>query len=301
MGALLNRLWKIPHVYDMHSSLPQQFMNFNVTHSRWVHRILRFFEKQALRSSDAIIAICPYLVEQVESAGVTHRVFVIENTPEAEGICSTEAVQKRRDWKQKEFGNRPVVLYAGTFEHYQGLDLLLESIQTVVNSIPEVLFLLIGGEKEAVLYYRRLSEQLGASKNVRLMEKIPPEEISPYLEIADVLVSPRKVGTNTPLKIYSYLRSGKPIVATNLVTHTQVLNPDVAILTDPQPESFARGILEALQSPTAQNMADRARQMAEEKYSYNEYVAKTSRLYAYIGSLRKPTQYLNNNASDPVF
>ena len=39
----------------------------------------------------------------------------------------------------------------------------------------------------------------------------------------DVLVSPRSRGTNTPLKIYQYLRSGKPIVATRLLTHTQVL------------------------------------------------------------------------------
>ena len=36
-------------------------------------------------------------------------------------------------------------------------------------------------------------------------------------------VSPRSRGTNTPLKIYQYLRSGKPIVATRLLTHTQVL------------------------------------------------------------------------------
>ena len=46
-------------------------------------------------------------------------------------------------------------------------------------------------------------------------------------------------GTNTPLKIYSYLRSGKPIVATNLLTHTQVLTPDIAKLVEPKPGPFA--------------------------------------------------------------
>ena len=49
-------------------------------------------------------------------------------------------------------------------------------------------------------------------------------------EACDILVSPRIRGTNTPLKIYSYLRSGKPIVATDLLTHTQVLSPAVARL-----------------------------------------------------------------------
>ena len=58
----------------------------------------------------------------------------------------------------------------------------------------------------------------------------PAREIPGFVRPRDVLVSPRIRGTNTPLKIYSYLRSGKPIVATNLLTHTQVLTPEVARL-----------------------------------------------------------------------
>jgi glycosyltransferase involved in cell wall biosynthesis len=299
MGMMLSRLWKIPHVYDMHSSLSQQFINFNVTRSRSVQRVLQIFERWALKSSDAIIAICPHLGEHVQRAGGVNKVFVIENTPEAEtlfarsnpGICSTS---------RQQFDGKSIVLYAGTFEHYQGLDLLMESIPHVVSCKPDVLFLLIGGDCSSIERYRRRSEELGIQKNVCLMEKIPADEVSAYFGIADVLVSPRKSGTNTPLKIYSYLRSGKPIVATNLVTHTQVLSQDIAILTEPNSESFARGILEALQSPLVRGMVERARQVAEEKYSYDEYVAKTSKLYAYIGSLKKPEHYLNNKASETL-
>ena len=68
----------------------------------------------------------------------------------------------------------------------------------------------------------------------------PAEEIPAFLDAADVLVSPRSTGTNTPLKIYQYLRSGRPIVATRLLTHTQVLDDDVAILTQATAEGFAR-------------------------------------------------------------
>ena len=53
-------------------------------------------------------------------------------------------------------------------------------------------------------------------------------------------------GTNTPLKIYQYLRSGRPIVATRLLTHTQVLSDEVAVLTPATPEGFAEGILRVL-------------------------------------------------------
>lgn len=300
-GAVLSRLWRIPHVYDMHSSLAQQFINFNVTKSAWIHKILQFFEKRALKSSDAIIAICPYLGEHVKSSGVDRRVFIIENTPEADMFFASQDPSRPSLREDIRFKGRPVVLYAGTFEHYQGLDLLMESVPKVVKEKPDVLFLLIGGDKAALEQYRKWSEEHGVARNVMLMEKIPVQEVSQYTELAEVLVSPRTSGTNTPLKIYSYLRSGRPIVATNLVTHTQVLNQEIAILTEPNPEAFARGIIDALGNPDVRGMAERARRVAEEKYSYNEYVAKTSRLYAYVGSLRKPDQFLNDNAHETVF
>lgn len=299
-GGFFSWIWRIPHVYDMHSSLAQQFINFNVTKSHFLQKVFKFFERWALKSSDAIIAICPHLRDQVEQEGIPNRVFVIENTPEAEKMFQCQ--EHKGKVNREQFGGRPVVLYAGTFEHYQGLDLLMESIPAVVKAKPDVLFLLIGGERKLIEQYRKQSEDLGVSNNVTLMEKIPADQVSDYFEIADVLISPRREGTNTPLKIYSYLRSGKPIVATNLITHTQVLNSDIAILTEPTPTAFAAGVVEALENPGVAGMVERARRVAEEKYSYQEYINKTSRLYAYVGSLKKPGSFINNTpSSETVF
>jgi glycosyltransferase involved in cell wall biosynthesis len=104
----------------------------------------------------------------------------------------------------------------------------------------------------------------------------PAEEIPDFLDAADVLVSPRSTGTNTPLKIYQYLRACKPIVATRLLTHTQVLNDDVAILTDATPEAFGRGILRALNEPAlADRLARQAYLLAETRYSYEAYLTRT--------------------------
>lgn len=298
-GAVLSRFWRIPHVYDMHSSLAQQFINFNVTHSALIHRILRFFEKRALLSSDAIIAICPYLGEHVRESGVSRQVFVIENTPEADTFFQNPSTKTETAFEPpQEIKGRPVVLYAGTFEHYQGLDLLMDSIPFVVRMLPETMFLLIGGDKNSIEQFRKRSIELGVEQYVLLKEKVPVEQVTRYLELAKVLVSPRKSGTNTPLKIYSYLRSGRPIVATNLVTHTQVLNPEIAVLTEPEPDAFAKGIIEALSNPEMSKMVERARQVAEEKYSYREYLAKTSRLYTYVSSLKDGRPYLKNNISE---
>jgi glycosyltransferase involved in cell wall biosynthesis len=164
--------------------------------------------------------------------------------------------------------------------------LLLESVRSVISERPDTLFLLVGGDARFIEVYRNMAMRLGVIEHVRFLEKIPAAEVRRVVEAADVLVSPRKSGTNTPLKIYSYLRSGKPIVATDLVTHTQVLTPEISILTKPDPASFARGILDALDEPKAAAMAARARRVAEEKYSYSEYLSKTAQLYEYVQNLK---------------
>jgi glycosyltransferase involved in cell wall biosynthesis len=94
-------------------------------------------------------------------------------------------------------------------------------------------------------------------------------------------VSPRIRGTNTPLKIYSYLRSGRPILATDLLTHTQVLTPDIARLVEPEPEAFAEALAALLDDGAARAaLADRARRVAEEKYSRASYLRRTAQAYA---------------------
>jgi glycosyltransferase involved in cell wall biosynthesis len=108
------------------------------------------------------------------------------------------------------------------------------------------------------------------------MGQRPAEEIPSYLEAADVLVSPRSSGTNTPLKIYQYLRCGRPIVATRLLTHTQVLDDEIAVLTEATPEGFAEGILAVLREPAmGRAIGERARQLAKTKYSYEAYLGRT--------------------------
>ena len=177
----------------------------------------------------------------------------------------------------------PVILYTGTFEAYQGLDLLFAAAAHVARRRPDARFLLAGGRPDQVHKARAQARDAGAGGVVLFAGQRPAEEIPQFLDAADVLVSPRSTGTNTPLKIYQYLRSGRPIVATRLLTHTQVLTDDVAYLAEATPHGFGDAILEALADPErGRQVGRRARELAETKYSYETYLARTRQACAYL-------------------
>jgi glycosyltransferase involved in cell wall biosynthesis len=170
----------------------------------------------------------------------------------------------------------PVVLYTGTFEAYQGLDLLFEAMAEVHATVPEARLLLAGGQPDQVDKARQQARAAGIEAITIFAGERPSAEMPGYLLACDALVSPRSRGTNTPLKIYQYLRSGKPIVATRLLTHTQVLSDDTAILTGTSPREFADGILAALlERDRAAAIGQRARELADTKYTYEAYLERT--------------------------
>jgi len=251
-GTFFARIFKLPHIYDMHSSLPQQLSNFQFTHSKLIKKFFVALERWVLKYSTRVITICPDLYSLVEQHFPEKGSVLIENVIDYSMIFGEDNVTALIRNKLR-LNDRKVLLYTGTFEPYQGLDFLINSAEKVVEKYKEALFLLVGGHAD----------------------QVPPNQVNSYIRCADILLSPRTKGTNTPLKIYSYLRSGVPIVATDLLTHTQVLNTDVSQLCKPDPDSYAEGIVYILtHASQAQKIAQNALKLAEEKYSYQVYKQK---------------------------
>jgi len=276
IGAVLAAALRVPHLYDMHSSLPQQLTNFSFSRSRIVRQAFLAIERFMIRQSRVVIVICPSLEETVRAIEPRAQIVLIENAPGSAGGEATieEAAAVRQTYGLSDA--TPLVLYTGTFEAYQGLDLLFEAMAIVRQARPDARLLLAGGHADQVSRARAQAHAAGIEDAAIFAGERPAAEIPAYLLACDVLVSPRSRGTNTPLKIYQYLRSGKPIVATRLLTHTQVLSDQTAILTGASPSEFAGGILAGLADPErAEALGRRARELAETKYSYEAYLERT--------------------------
>jgi glycosyltransferase involved in cell wall biosynthesis len=275
IGVMLARLLGVPHLYDMHSSLPQQVTNFGYRKMPGLAAILGWLERLMIRGSKVVIVICADLETTVRQIRADVPTVLIENAP-GSGKPPTAGSGQAVRASLGVAPETPVALYTGTFEHYQGLDLLYAAMVVVKRSRRDARLVLVGGDAAQVAQARAQIAALGLSDVVILTGQRPAEEIPGYLDAATILVSPRSTGTNTPLKIYQYLRSGRPIVATNLRTHTQVLSEDIALLADPTPEGFARAMVDAFADPArAAAIGAAAQHVANTKYSDEAYIEKT--------------------------
>lgn len=272
-------------IYDMHSSLPQQLENFRFTTSRFLIGLFRLLEDSSLRAADAVITICPDLADYATGRlRKPEKHILIENSIfEPVRLPGAKAASADSETSVVFPEGRKTVVYAGTLEAYQGIDLLVKGFADVLAMRSDAFLVVVGGTPEQAAHFRRMADELGISEHARFTGRVPQAQARQFVQQADVQVSPRSAGTNTPLKIYEQLASGIPLVATNIWSHTQALTKDVSFLVPPTPEGLAEGILAAL-DPKGEGAkrAENARRLYGEKYARPAYVEKMKRLFRRI-------------------
>lgn len=270
----------IPHIYDMHSSLPQQLDNFSKFDFWPLRRVFERMESGVLERCDGVITICDELAQRAGSIVAPKPHYMIENTADDRKVFDHHA---RMDEVAARVNGARVVMYTGTLEKYQGLELLMHAFVQVKARVDDAHLLLVGGSEEQVEAAKSELRRLGIEGAATVTGTVHPAKIPALYELADVIVSPRARGTNTPLKIYSYLRSGRPIVATNLLTHTQTLDETNACLVDANAEGLSDGIVRVLSDDGyAEYLVRNATRKAEEEFSDEAYLRRVQAFFSEV-------------------
>ncbi len=278
---LAKKIFGTPYLYDMDSSLSMQLTE------KWrIFRpllpLLSFLEGVAVRGSSAVAPVCDALQLIAERHGSPHTVMLRDVSLLPEG-------ESPRIGASQLFGSpvedgRPVVLYVGNLERYQGIDLLLESFALIAEHHTRPQLVVIGGTESSIEAYARKALGLGCRESVAFLGPRPVADLKSFLQHAEILVSPRIKGNNTPMKVYSYLHSGTALVATDLPTHSQVLDGEIAVLAAAAPNEFAAGIRTLLDSPELRAaIGARARQRAENLYTVPAFETQLLALYTRLG------------------
>ena len=280
LAAPVARLLRLPLVVDVDSSVSDQLVESGFARRGPLLWTARALERRALRQARAVITVCTSLTELVRQRAPQARVFQIEDPPLVDGAApEASAVAALR--AELGLDGRPVVLYSGNFEPYQGVPLLIEAAAQVA----EAQFVFMGGEPGHVEAARAQAAGLGCADRCVFAGPRPPDELARFLAVSDVLVSPRCRGVNTPFKVYTYLASGRPLVATRIPTHTQLLDDTLAFLAEPTAAGLAAGIRAALADPAeARRRAERGRALIEREYSSARYAQKVEAAYAAVSA-----------------
>ncbi len=287
LAALLTRTFRVPVIYDMHSSLPLQIRDWGFSSSERVVSWFRAVERFTLRRSAVAVSIAPAVTEAARAAWPAAKVVEILNRFEVDPPDPAARERVRRELGIAD-GER-LVLYAGSFVPLQRLDLLIEAVPAVLREAPEARFVLVGGRPDEIAALSPLVTHLGVGARVRLLPLRPQAEVPGLLAAADALVSPREQGINPPGKLFSYLASGRPVVAVDRPIHTQIVDRQSAILVEPTPADLARGIVSALHDrERAARTCAAAAALVEARYADAPRRAAYRTLLALVEAARAP-------------
>lgn len=280
IAYLLKKIFGLPYIYDIDSWMSDQLID-KYAFLKVLRPIFNFFEKMAVRGSSGAVAVCLSLEEKVYEIHNTLPLLRLEDVSLIED-CDFETENLRNIT-----GNEgEILLYVGNLESYQGIDLLLEAFSLLCKKQNTVNLVIIGGRDEHIEKYKDVSQGLQIDKRVFFTGPRPVDMLGGFLKQADILVSPRMDGENTPMKIYSYMGSGTPIVATSIKSHTQVLNKDNSFLSAPEPESMCASLLEVLDDKeNGQRKAEIANSLTEKNYSRSAFRSKITNFYKELSNV----------------
>ena len=120
---------------------------------------------------------------------------------------------------------RPLVVYTGNVQRNKGLD----SVLAMAERTPDVGYVIVGGQPAHLEELRAEIARRGLA-NVETPGWFPAPELPPFMFAADVLIIPPTAGpleqhgrTVLPMKVFSYLAAGRPVLAPDLPDNREVL------------------------------------------------------------------------------
>ena len=222
----------------------------------------KFFYRRFKNKNFKIIVITKHLKDDFIKMGFKEEKILV--APDGVDLAEFDINISREEARTKVSLplNNHIVMYSGHLFEWKGADTLLEAAKLISNDqlliSKNVLFVFIGGTDYDIDKFRKKSEKLD---NVLILGHKPHKEVPLFLKAADVLVLPNSAKEEisryytSPLKLFEYMASGRPMVASDLPALREVLNPSNSILVSPDNyQKLAWGIKILLDKPDIGNI-----------------------------------------------
>ena len=248
----------------------------------------RRVERFSIRRADAVIGTGPALVEQARALAPgkpVHHIFDIPSSLVEADPARAAAARARLNLP----GDAVLALYVGSFAVYQGLDLLFRSLPAALAADPRLQVAIVGGSPAEIAARRRELAAGGGAERVHFPGHIPPDDLPHLLAAADILLSPRIAGRNTPLKLLDYLKAGRAVVACDNPANRLILDESNARLVAPEPAAFAGGIAAlAADAGLRERLGAAGRRLYLDTYNYDRFKQRLAAAYAQLPGAAAP-------------
>lgn len=240
---LVSTLLRTNTVYEMHDFVKKSF----------VYRVL-------LSRVRFVLVTNEWKRKQLqETFGIRPEKIILERNAvdiDAFGSTTKEAARSALGLAQ----DASIAVYTGHLYEWKGADTLAKAASLVPNT--QIVF--VGGAPADVVKFKA---QWGQSPNIRIVGHVAHELIPLWQSAADVLVLPNSgkeeisVHYTSPMKLFEYMASERPIVASDLPSIREILPEDAGFYAVPDdPTSFADAIQRAFAEGSTKSA--RARQTA---------------------------------------
>ncbi|MFZ5559802.1 MAG: glycosyltransferase family 4 protein [Patescibacteria group bacterium] len=264
-------LFKKNLIYEAHS-LPSKF---------------RFYEKFLYQRIKFVIVITKLMREILmkESIKEKNRIFV---APDAVDLEMFDRINKSKEELRQELNlpqHKILISYIGQFYtkgREKGLGDMLRALKILKDEgRGDLMMMFVGGKEEEIRDYQEETKRVGLlNRDLIFVKRVPFSEVPRYEKASDILVIPFPWEKHyayycSPLKLFEYMASRKPIVASDLPSIREILNERNSILVKPgDPSSLAKGIEEFLNKP---DLAKRVSEQASkdvQKYTWGRRAKK---------------------------
>lgn len=223
----VGRLLGIPVVYEIRAFWEDAAVDHGSTREGSLrYRLTRALETWAVKRADAVTVICEGLRNDLIARGIpANKITVIPNAVNVDKFSVGGHPDPSLKMKLG-LGNSRVLGFIGSFYAYEGLDLLIAALPSILKQVPDVKILLVGGgPQDAAL--RRQVMALDLKERVVFVGRVPHDEVNRYYDLIDVLVYARHpmrlTELVTPLKPLEAMAQGRLMVASDVGGHKELI------------------------------------------------------------------------------
>ncbi|MEP7155928.1 MAG: glycosyltransferase family 4 protein [Betaproteobacteria bacterium] len=207
------------------------------------------FEKALFSRCNGILTVSSHLRNRILATGVDEKlVRIVPNAVEVskfQNVVRDPALATELGL----LGNR-VLIVAGWFDKWDRLDFLLDALDQLVKSFPDVKLVMVG-DGPVLADARTRAASLGIEKHIVFTGAVPRRDVLRYLALADIAVLPHSNEFGSPVVMFEFMGLRIPVVAPKLAPIEDVhVDGQTALLFKPLDlPQFVEKLSSALSSP----------------------------------------------------